>query len=116
MTPKDLKKLRQLADLQLDHRLALLRNAAEAKARSEAALAALAQPVEPAPDLMGAAADLAAMTYQRWADLRRAEINQCLARQTRDVMEARAEAERAFARNEALRAVAARVVGRGRVV
>lgn len=108
MKSEDLKKLNRLANLQLDHRLAVLRVAIEAKSRTEAALAALSQPVFPAPGLVGATSDLAAMTYQRWADLQRAEINQCLARQTRDVMQARSEAEIAFARNEALRGLASR--------
>ena len=113
MKNEDLKKLNRLANLQLDHRLAVLRVAIEAKTRSEAALAALSQPVDPQPGLVGAASDLAAMAYQRWADLRRAEINLCLARQTHEVAQARSEAEIAFGRNEALRGLALRAV-RGR--
>jgi hypothetical protein len=41
--------------------------------------------------------------YQHWADLRRAEINLVLARQTVDWMEARGAAQSAFGRAEVLR-------------
>ena len=80
------------------------RRAAEAKAQSEAALARLATPVAPADaGLEGASAALAGLAYQRWADARRAEINQTLARQTHHWMEARDAAQKAFGKADALR-------------
>ncbi|NJM81760.1 MAG: hypothetical protein HC844_04030 [Tabrizicola sp.] len=42
------------------------------------------------------------MTYQRWADLRRMELNDVIARQTVTWIEAQAEARLAFGRNQAL--------------
>ncbi len=106
MTGKDVQRLKELADLMLNHRLALLREAAAAKARSEAALAALAQPASDPDGLEGAAAALASLAYQRWTDARRAEINPLLARQTHHWMEARDDAKRAFGKAEALRGLA----------
>lgn len=103
MTAEDLSRLQRVADLMLDHRLAHLRKTAETKAQSEAALAALARPRPEGADLEGAAAALAAMAYQRWADARRKEINQTLARQTHDWLEARAAAQLAFGKADALR-------------
>lgn len=107
MKHQDLKKLKDLAGLMLDHQLDQLRRAAEAKAQSEAALARLATPPAPAHDgLEGASAALAGLAYQRWADARRAEINQTLARQTHHWMEARDAAQKAFGKAEALRQLA----------
>lgn len=109
MTGNDLRRLKELADLMLDHRLALLRNAAAAKAQSEAALAALARPASEPDGLEGAAAALAGLAYQRWTDARRAEINPVLARQTHHWMETRDEAKRAFGKAEVLRGLADRL-------
>lgn len=104
MKRQDLQKLNDLAGLMLDHQLEQLRRAAEAKAQSEAALTRLAAPVAPAPEgLEGASAALAGLAYQRWADARRAEINQTLARQTHHWMEARDAAQKAFGKADALR-------------
>lgn len=108
MNRRDLDRLRQLADLHKDHKLAKLRAAIDARTRSEEALAALALPMPMDAGLLGAAADLAGLAYQRWADIRRAEINLDLASQMRDVIAARAEAEHAFARSEALASLANR--------
>lgn len=103
MNRQDLKRLGELADLMLDQRLQTLRAAADAKAQSEAALAALARPLPETDDLVGASAQIAALAYGRWADARRAEINQVLARQTADWIEARAAAQTAFGKADALR-------------
>lgn len=108
MNKSDLGRLKSLADLMLDHRLGHLRKAAEAKAQSEAALAALSQPLPEPEGLEGASAALAGLAYRRWADARRAEINQFLARQTHDWMLARDDAQLAFGRAEALRQLAER--------
>ena len=102
MNKGDMGRLKDLAEMMLDHKLAILRKAAEARSQSEAALAALARPLPEADGLEGASAALAGLAYQRWADARRAEINQVLARQTHLWMEARDDAQ------TALRGLAAR--------
>lgn len=100
----DLSKLQALADLSLDHHLATLRRAADAKLRSEAALAVLARPVTLQQDgFEGVSADLSTLAFQRWADVRRSEINLLLARQTHVWLEAKEDAQRAFGKAEALR-------------
>lgn len=106
----EIAKLQVLAQLVLDHQLSGLRKAADAKAQSQAALLRLAQPPCDADGLQGAAAELAGLSYQRWADARRAEINQVLARQTHDWLEARDQAKLAFGKAEALRKLAAKDV------
>ncbi|NEY91145.1 hypothetical protein [Tabrizicola oligotrophica] len=103
MNPKDLSRLTGLAEMMLDHRLAQLRLASEAKARSEAALAGLSRSAPTSPgDLVGASAALAGVAYERWADSRRAEINLVLARQTRHWLDVRDGALEAFGKAEAL--------------
>lgn len=108
MSNSDVRRLKDLAELILDHKLALLRKAASAKDESEAALAALARPLPQAEGLEGASAALAALAYQRWADARSAEINQVLARQIYLWLEARQEAQTAFGKAEALRGLTER--------
>jgi hypothetical protein len=101
----DLAKLQQLSALVLDHRLAGMRAAAEAMARSRDQITALDRPLD-AGDLPPVMADLVACGYQRWADQRRVELNAVLARQTAAYLAARAEAERAFGRSQALAGLA----------
>jgi hypothetical protein len=48
------------------------------------------------------------LEYERWADARRAELNLVIARQTAAWLEARGEAQAAFGRVQALRALASR--------
>ncbi len=103
MNGQDLHRLKELADLMLDVRLQALRATADAKAKSEAALGALARPADKTDDLVGASAQLAALAYGRWANARRAEINQVLARQTGQWIEARDAAKIAFGKADALR-------------
>ena len=104
MKRDDLKKLAELADVLLDHRLALLRQTADAKLHSERALEGLATEEKAQPqDMVGASAALASLAYARWADARRAEINLVLARQTHEWLDARESARNAFGRAEALR-------------
>ena len=100
----DLAKLTTLAALVLDERLQHLRQAAEARKRSVAQLAALnVTPVE--LDLAVPVAERVGLTYERWADLRRAELNAVIARQTVDLMAERTAASLAFGRSQALRAL-----------
>jgi hypothetical protein len=100
--PEQLRKLAGLADLVLDSRLAALQAAARAMRDCEAQLALLALPAAPARQISGVAAELAALSYQRWADARRAELNQSLARKTVLWMEARDAAREAFGKRQAL--------------
>lgn len=103
---QQLAKLQQIAGLMLDSRLAALQTAARAKAESEAQLAGLAVAMAAPADISAVAAERAALTYQRWADARRAELNLVLARQTVAWMEARDAARVAFGKTEALAGVA----------
>lgn len=106
---QQLAKLEQLANLQLDGRLAALQAAARAKQESEAQLAGLIAPPPPAAQISEIAGALAALNYQRWADARRAELNMLLARQTVTWMEARGHARTAFGKKQALGGLAAKL-------
>lgn len=107
MKPRDLSRLVDLAGLLLDHRLGSLRQIAQAKAQSEMALSVLGRPVPDQEDgLEGVSAELSKLAYQRWADARRGEINLTLARQTHAWLEAKADAQVAFGKAEALKRLA----------
>jgi hypothetical protein len=108
---KDLAKLGGLARLVLDHRLALLREAADRRDQSRQQIAALDQGAEPT-DLPPLAAGQVGILYQSWADARRSELNMLLARQTADWLEARQNAQTAFGRAEALRGAVGRLADR----
>lgn len=105
----DLLKLRGVAELMLDVRLAALRKAAVARQETEAHLADLSTPPPPASDVSEVAAERAAVAYQRWADARRRDLNQLLARQTVTWLEARETAGEAFSKTQALDSVAAKL-------
>jgi hypothetical protein len=102
---EQMQRLEQVAGLLFDTRLAELQKAARARADTEARMAALVMPAVPEGALSQVAAELAALGYQRWADLRRAELNQTLARQTAAWIDARDEARLAFGKTQALAAV-----------
>ncbi len=108
---KDLAKLASLADLLLQHRLGQMRQAAARLDRSRAQMTAIDRAAEPAdlPEVVGA---LVACDYRRWADARKAELNEVIARQTAEAMAARAEAEMAFGRVQALRGITAKLQGK----
>jgi hypothetical protein len=108
---EDLAKLQGITDLVLENRLHRLRQTAEARAQSLMQLAALSATPVPA-DLPAITAGLVGLTYQRWADIRRAELNAVIARQTAEWMAAKAEASLAFGRAEAVRGVAAKAARR----
>lgn len=98
-----IKRLQQIAGLQLDLRLNDLHAAARARQESLDRIAGLNVPqVSDLPPIAAAQADL---LYQRWAEVRRAEINQNLARQTAVWIEAQANARKAFGQTQALDAV-----------
>lgn len=105
---KDLKRLAEVAQLMLDHRLGQLHGAAAELERSRMQLAAINQAGRPA-DLEPVTAGKVALAYDRWADQRRAELNLVIARQTVDWMEAKGEAQTAFGRVQALQGLATRL-------
>lgn len=108
---RDIAALQGLAGMLLDHRLSQLRQAAERCDQSRMQIAALDQPAEPTGLDLAPAAQVA-LSYQLWADVRRAELNTVLARQTADWLAAREDARHAFGRAEALRGIATRLKGR----
>ncbi len=99
---KQLTKLVKLAELVLDSRLSVLQAAARAKLECEAQLAGLSMPEMGPEDLQGVSAQLASLNYQRWADVRRGELHQQLARRTVAVIDARDAAREAFGKKQAL--------------
>jgi hypothetical protein len=60
-------------------------------------------------DLGPMTAERVALAYDRWADVRRSELNLVIARQTVDWMEARTQAQTAFGRVQALQGLATRL-------
>ena len=98
----NVNRLKDLAAVLLDHRLATLRETQRAVLQSEAALAGLTPPATPFGGLEGAAAELASLAYKRWADARKQEINLVLARQKHDRLVARDQAQVAFGKLTAL--------------
>ena len=102
---RQIAKLGQISQLLLDSRLATLQIAARACRESEDRLAGLTVPDARPGALPEIAALMASLNYQRWADVRRGEINLLLARQTSAMIEARDAAREAFGRVEALRAL-----------
>ena len=101
----DLAKVAGLAELVLDRRLQDLREAAAARHRSRMQLDAIMAAAAPA-DLPPVTAGLVGLAYQRWADIRRSELNAVIARQTATWLTARSEAATAFGRLQAIRGVA----------
>lgn len=105
---KDIRRLSEVAQLMLDHRLGHLHSAAAELDRSRAQLAAINRAARPAEDLAPVVAEKVALTYDRWADVRRSELNLVIARQTASWMEAGSAAQGAFGRVQALQGLAAR--------
>jgi hypothetical protein len=98
---KNLKYLRTLSDLILNQHLAGLRACADARNQSLQRLADLV--AKPDDQLSPVASAATALQYERWAELRRSELNITLARQTVAWMDARSKAETAFGRSEVLK-------------
>lgn len=104
---QDLDRLKGLAQLTLDYRLGQMRAATLALDRSKAQLAVISEAGRSA-DLPLVAGAKAEWTYQRWADLRKSELNLVIARQTIACLAARDEAKTAFGRLEVLRGLSAK--------
>ena len=103
----DLNRLADLAQLMLDHRLGQLRVSAGQLEQSKMQLSAINRSPEPM-DLDPILTARVGLGYDRWADVRRAELNLVIARQTAHWLEARSEAQTAFGRVQALHGLAAR--------
>jgi hypothetical protein len=108
---QDMKRLQAIAQLVLDQRLRTLNQAADRLERSREQLAAINAAASPA-DLSPVAAGLVDVAYQRWADVRRAELNGTIARQSAHWIESRGEAGQAFGRVQALDGALARLIAR----
>lgn len=96
-----LGNLQDLAQMVLDAKLADLRLIVRARDASLAHLAELNRPFAET-DLNPIAEAEAAIRFQRWADMRRAEVNQILARQTAMLHEMHSATQTAFGRANAL--------------
>jgi hypothetical protein len=105
---RDLAKLADVAQLMLDHRLGQLRGAMSELDRSRMQLAAINEAARPA-DLPTVAAERVALNYDRWADIRRSELNLVIARQTAAWIEARSTAGLAFGKLQALSGLAEKI-------
>jgi hypothetical protein len=106
---QEIARLQSLAALVLDKKLADLRVLATAKNETQARLADLAT-AEIFMQSGGDVADVvAALAYQGWADTRRAEINQTLARQTAAWLDARDLARTAFGKADVLDALSQQI-------
>ncbi len=103
-----LARLSTISALILDGRLSELRRCAAARDETITQIAGLQQDSAHCDEFEGAAAQLAALNYQRWAEVRRRELNQNLARQTAAWIDATEAARTAFGRNEALKTLARR--------
>ena len=108
---RDITRLADLAQLVLDHRLGQLRSTASLLDQSRMQLSAINQTSTPA-DLDPMLSTRVGLDYERWADIRRAELNLVIARQTADWMIARDEARSAFGHVQALQSLSERVRSR----
>ena len=108
MNTAGLNRLLALSALMQDLRLAELAQANAARAASLSALDRL-DLVPSATDLDPVAAGRVAVTYARWADVRRVELSDTITRQSVVCDAAQALARTAFGRKQALTAVAARL-------
>lgn len=103
-----LTRLVTAADVLLDLRLAELRGCARAIAETRARIEILARDPVADPDLPPAVSAQIEHQYRLWADARRVEELQALARQTADWMEAKDRAQTALGRSDILSRLLAR--------
>ncbi|MDB6452481.1 hypothetical protein [Falsirhodobacter sp. 20TX0035] len=94
-----LDRLKKIADLILDTKLAEVQAADRARRESLGHLDSLQVPMV----IEDPASARVALRYEQWADARRAEINVTLARQTAEWLEAQDRARLAFGRAQVLR-------------
>lgn len=105
---RNLDALTTLSRMLLDLRLEDLRQAAAAREKCQAQLRDLDVQLPQSGTLAGAAAEIAALTYQRWADVRRQELNRALARHSAAWLEAGDAARLAFGKDRSLTELLAR--------
>lgn len=105
---QDMTRIAELAQLMLDHRLGQLRTTRVELDRSKSQLQAINAAAEPA-NLPLVASQTVGLTYQRWADVRRSDLNLVISRQTADWIGAREAAGIAFGRLHALRGLVAKL-------
>jgi hypothetical protein len=103
-TAQDRTRIAELAQLMLEHRLGLLRKTRIDLDRSKQQLQAIDSAAEPA-DLPLVAGQTVGLTYERWANVRRSDLNLVIARQTASWIGAREDAGTAFGRLQVLRAL-----------
>lgn len=108
----DLRRLGRLTGMMLDIRLADLQRAASLRDECATRLKGIQATTLPAEGLEGAASELAQLTYQRWVDLRREDLNRQLAQKTVDWLEAAEAARVAFGKDRALTDLALRAAGK----
>jgi hypothetical protein len=104
MTNPKLAALLRIADLVLDQRLAALRSATAKRDDIQRKLAALERTADWTDCNLQASAR-AEILYQTWADARRRDLNQNLARQMVAVVQAEDASRTAFGRHTALQAI-----------
>lgn len=106
---RDLQRIAEVAQVMLDHRLGQLRAAAAELERSRMQLSSIDAGRKQSGELDPIAEERVALTYDRWADVRRSELNLVIARQTVGLIEARSDAQTAFGRVQALQGLATRL-------
>jgi len=107
-----ISKLVKIGDMLLDKRMHELRASAAERDHNLVLLKNLTpEPIEEPQTISGA---LAALSYNQWADARRAEINLVLATKTAQWLQAKADAERALGRSEVLKKIYKRKIDRRR--
>lgn len=100
--------LRTISQIILDSKLMELRHAALARSQTQAHLDDLKVPELCIDDTLGVAEAMATLSYQRWADRRRADLNLTLAQQTALWLDKRDDARHAFGQTDVLRMIAQR--------
>jgi hypothetical protein len=105
-------KLQRLTDMVLEAELSALKKAAAQRQDTLAKIEGLRAPPAVMDADTGAAAAVAALRYQSWADARRAELGQVLARQTADWLDLRDQAQRAFVRARGVDQVVAKLAAK----
>jgi len=111
MIKKDqIRQLQQMAGLLFDSKLVDLKATARAMQETKDHLADLVADPVLANEVAKIAMAVAGLRYDRWADVRRAELNLTLARQTAEWLDARDVARLAFGKTRALEAVKAKML------
>lgn len=95
---RKIAQLQRLTDMVLEAELSALKNADAQRQGTLAKMEGLHAPPAVMDTDTGTAGAVAALRYQSWADARRADLGQMLARQTAQWLDMRDQARRAFGR------------------